>query len=56
MLRLSHRASRVFKAFRDDEIMKVLTALMTLEQHDGELVAAMEKHLPGVFFIVLLYT
>lgn len=30
--------------------MKVLTALMTLEQHDGELVAAMEKHLPGVFF------
>lgn len=56
VLRLSHRASRVFKAFRDDEIMKVLTALMTLEQHDGELVAAMEKHLPGVFFIVLLYT
>lgn len=56
MLRLSHRASRVFKAFRDDEIMKVLTALMTLEQHDGALVAAMEKHLPGVFFIVLLYT
>lgn len=54
VLRLSHRASRVFKAFRDDEIMKVLTALMTLEQHDGELVAAMEKHLPGVFFIVLL--
>lgn len=56
VLRLSHRASRVFKAFRDDEIMKVLTALMTLKQHDGELVAAMEKHLPGVFFIVLLYT
>lgn len=54
VLRLSHRASRVFKAFRDDETMKVLTALMTLEQHDGELVAAMEKHLPGVFFIVLL--
>lgn len=54
VLRLSHRASRVFKAFRDDEIMKVLTALMTLEQHDGELVAAMDKHLPGVFFIVLL--
>lgn len=54
VLRLSHRASRVFKAFRDDEIMKVLTALMTLGQHDGELVAAMEKHLPGV--LVLLYT
>ncbi|KAL3970349.1 hypothetical protein ACER0C_028146 [Sarotherodon galilaeus] len=47
VLRLSHRASRVFKAFRDDEIMKVLSALMTLGQHDGELVAAMEKHLPG---------
>uniref|UniRef100_A0A668UZP6 RAP domain-containing protein n=1 Tax=Oreochromis aureus TaxID=47969 RepID=A0A668UZP6_OREAU len=51
VLRLSHRASRVFKAFRDDEIMKVLSALMTLGQHDGELVAAMEKHLTGVFFI-----
>lgn len=36
--------------------MKVLSALMTLGQHDGELVAAMEKHLTGVFFIVLLYT
>uniref|UniRef100_A0A669F532 RAP domain-containing protein n=1 Tax=Oreochromis niloticus TaxID=8128 RepID=A0A669F532_ORENI len=47
VLRLSHRASRVFKAFRDDEIMKVLSALMTLGQHDGELVAAMEKHLTG---------
>ncbi|KAM4560998.1 FAST kinase domain-containing protein 3, mitochondrial-like isoform 2-T2 [Fundulus diaphanus] len=47
VLRLSHRASRVFKAFSDDEIIKVLSALMTLGQHDEELLAAMEKHLPG---------
>ncbi|KAG7241733.1 hypothetical protein INR49_025198 [Caranx melampygus] len=47
VLRLSHRASRVFKAFSDDEIMKVLSALMVLGQHHDELLAAMEKHLPG---------
>ncbi|XP_043987330.1 FAST kinase domain-containing protein 3, mitochondrial-like isoform X1 [Gambusia affinis] len=46
VLRLSHRASRVFKAFSDDEIIKVLSALITLGQHDEELLAAMEKHLP----------
>lgn len=34
--------------------MKVLTALMTLEQRDGELVAAMEKHLPGVCSVTVL--
>uniref|UniRef100_A0A096MD33 FAST kinase domain-containing protein 3-like n=1 Tax=Poecilia formosa TaxID=48698 RepID=A0A096MD33_POEFO len=45
-LRLSHRASQVFTAFSDDEIIKVLSTLMTLGQHDGELLAAMEKHLP----------
>ncbi|XP_070771447.1 FAST kinase domain-containing protein 3, mitochondrial-like [Enoplosus armatus] len=47
VLRLSHRASRVFKAFSDDEVIKVLSALMILGQHDEELLAAMEKHLPG---------
>lgn len=47
VLRLSHRASRVFKAFSDDEVMKVLSALMILGQHDEELLAAMEIHLPG---------
>ncbi|KAI3356472.1 hypothetical protein L3Q82_017689, partial [Scortum barcoo] len=47
VLRLSHRASRVFKAFSDNEVIKVLTALMILGQHDEELLAAMEKHLPG---------
>ncbi|XP_041857042.1 FAST kinase domain-containing protein 3, mitochondrial-like isoform X2 [Melanotaenia boesemani] len=47
VLRLSHRASRVFKAFSDDEIFKVLSALMILGQHDEELLVAMEKHLPG---------
>uniref|UniRef100_A0AAQ5Z758 RAP domain-containing protein n=1 Tax=Amphiprion ocellaris TaxID=80972 RepID=A0AAQ5Z758_AMPOC len=46
VLRLSHRASRVFKDFSDDEIIKVLSALMILGQHDEELLAAMEKHLP----------
>ncbi|CAG5865403.1 unnamed protein product [Menidia menidia] len=46
VLRLSNRASRVFKAFSDDEIRKVLSALMILGQHDEELLAAMEKHLP----------
>lgn len=50
VLRLSHRASRVFKAFSDDEVIKVLSALMTLGQHDEELLAAMEKHLPGVVY------
>jgi len=49
VLRLSNRASRVFKAFSDDDITKVLSALMILGQHDEELLAAMEKHLPGVF-------
>lgn len=47
MLRLSHRASRVFKAFSDDEVVKVLSALTILGQHDEELLAAMEEHLPG---------
>lgn len=47
VLRLSHRASRVFKAFSDDEAIKMLSALMMLGQHDEELLAAMEKHLPG---------
>lgn len=47
VLRLSHRASRVFKAFSDDEVIKVLSALTVLGQHDEELLAAMEKHLPG---------
>lgn len=47
VLRLSHRASRVFKAFRDEEVIKVLSALVILGQHDEELLAAMEKHLPG---------
>lgn len=50
VLRLSHRASRVFKAFSDDEVIQVLSALMILGQHDEELLAAMEKHLPGVCF------
>ncbi|KAM4730864.1 FAST kinase domain-containing protein 3, mitochondrial-like isoform 1-T2 [Anableps anableps] len=47
VLRLSHRASRVFKAFSDDEIIKVLSALMILGQHNEELLDVMEKHLPG---------
>lgn len=47
VLRLSHRASRVFKAFSDDEVVKVLSALAILGQHDEELLAAMEEHLPG---------
>uniref|UniRef100_UPI0037E83090 FAST kinase domain-containing protein 3, mitochondrial-like n=1 Tax=Semicossyphus pulcher TaxID=241346 RepID=UPI0037E83090 len=49
VLRLSHRASRVFKAFSDNEVIKVLSALMIMGQHDAELLAAMEKHLPGRF-------
>ncbi|XP_075896049.1 FAST kinase domain-containing protein 3, mitochondrial-like [Nelusetta ayraudi] len=47
VLRLSHRASRVFRAFSDDEVVKVLSALTILGQHDEELLAAMEEHLPG---------
>ncbi|XP_015251820.1 PREDICTED: FAST kinase domain-containing protein 3-like [Cyprinodon variegatus] len=47
VLRLTHRASRIFKDFSDGEIIKVLSALMILKQHDDELLAAMEKHLPG---------
>ncbi|KAM6978375.1 FAST kinase domain-containing protein 3, mitochondrial-like [Tautogolabrus adspersus] len=47
VLRLSHRASRVFKAFSDEEVINVLSALMIFGQHDAELLAAMEKHLPG---------
>ncbi|XP_031137684.1 FAST kinase domain-containing protein 3, mitochondrial-like [Sander lucioperca] len=47
VLRLSHRASRVFKAFSDDEVIKVLSALMILGQHEEQLLAAMEKDLPG---------
>ncbi|XP_034549975.1 FAST kinase domain-containing protein 3, mitochondrial-like [Notolabrus celidotus] len=46
VLSLSHRASRVFKAFSDNDIVMVLSALMVLGQHDTELLAAMEKHLP----------
>ncbi|KAM6934056.1 FAST kinase domain-containing protein 3, mitochondrial-like [Xenentodon cancila] len=46
VLRLSHRASRVFKDFSDGEIIKVLSALMVLGQRDEALLAAMEKHLP----------
>ncbi|XP_070694813.1 FAST kinase domain-containing protein 3, mitochondrial-like [Pempheris klunzingeri] len=46
LLRLSRRASQVFKVFSDDEVIKVLSALMVLRQHDEKLVAAMEKHLP----------
>ncbi len=53
VLRLSHRASRVFKSFRDDEVIMVLSALMVLGQHDEELLAAMEKHLPGVLYFSL---
>lgn len=49
VLRLTHRASRIFKDFSDGEIIKVLSALMILKQHDDELLAAMEKHLPGIF-------
>lgn len=54
MLRLSNRASRVFKAFSDDQVVKVLSALTILGQHDEELLAAMEKHLPREipFFLV----
>uniref|UniRef100_A0A665V613 RAP domain-containing protein n=1 Tax=Echeneis naucrates TaxID=173247 RepID=A0A665V613_ECHNA len=48
LLRLSDRASQAFKAFSDDDVMKVLSALMILGQHHEELLAAMEKHLPGV--------
>lgn len=48
MLRLSQRASRIFKAFSDDEVIKVLSALMILGRYDEELLVAMEKHLPGV--------
>ncbi|XP_035030977.2 FAST kinase domain-containing protein 3, mitochondrial [Hippoglossus stenolepis] len=47
VLRLIHRASQLFSVFSDDEIMKVLSALMILGQHHAELLAAMEKHLPG---------
>ncbi|CAK6964380.1 FAST kinase domain-containing protein 3%2C mitochondrial-like [Scomber scombrus] len=47
VLRLSHRASRVFKAFSDDEVIKVLSALMILGQHDEELLSAMDKHVPA---------
>lgn len=47
VLRLSHRASRVFKAFSDDQVITVLSVLTSLGQHDEELLAAMEKHLPG---------
>nr|XP_019945225.1 PREDICTED: FAST kinase domain-containing protein 3, mitochondrial-like [Paralichthys olivaceus] len=47
VLRLCRRASRVFSVFSDDEIMKVLSALMILGQHHGELLVAMEKNLPG---------
>lgn len=47
VLRLIHRASRVFRAFSDDEIIMVLSALMVLGQHDEQLLAAMEKHIPG---------
>lgn len=44
--RLSQRASWVFKAFSDNEVIKVLTALMILGQHNARLLQVMEKHLP----------
>ncbi|XP_056144877.1 FAST kinase domain-containing protein 3, mitochondrial-like [Lampris incognitus] len=47
LLGLSRRASRVFKAFTDQQVVKLLSSLMTLGHHDEELLAAMEKHLPG---------
>ncbi|XP_018539360.1 FAST kinase domain-containing protein 3, mitochondrial [Lates calcarifer] len=47
VLRLSQRASRIFKAFSDNEIIRVLSALMILGQHHEDILAAMEKHLPG---------
>uniref|UniRef100_A0A665V783 RAP domain-containing protein n=1 Tax=Echeneis naucrates TaxID=173247 RepID=A0A665V783_ECHNA len=37
LLRLSDRASQAFKAFSDDDVMKVLSALMILGQHHEEL-------------------
>ncbi|XP_029315133.1 FAST kinase domain-containing protein 3, mitochondrial-like [Cottoperca gobio] len=45
--KLCHRASRLLKDFSDDEVVEVLSVLMILGQHDEELLAAMEKHLPG---------
>ena len=54
VMRLSHRASRVFKAFTDREVIEVLSALMILGQHDEDLLAAMEKHLPGVCGFIFL--
>ncbi|CAB1328596.1 unnamed protein product [Coregonus sp. 'balchen'] len=47
ILKLSRRASRVFKSFQDEELIKVLGALMHFGQHDEEFITAMEKHLPG---------
>ncbi|XP_074551079.1 FAST kinase domain-containing protein 3, mitochondrial-like [Halichoeres trimaculatus] len=47
VLSLSQRASRVFKSFSDNEVIKVLSALMILGQRDANLLDAMEKHLPG---------
>uniref|UniRef100_A0A3Q3N4T0 RAP domain-containing protein n=1 Tax=Labrus bergylta TaxID=56723 RepID=A0A3Q3N4T0_9LABR len=47
VLRLCHRASQVFQAFSDEEVIKVLSALMIFGQHDVKLLAAMEKDLPG---------
>ncbi|XP_059199528.1 FAST kinase domain-containing protein 3, mitochondrial-like [Centropristis striata] len=44
--RLSHKVSRYLKYFSDDEVIKVLHALMILGQHDQKLLAAMEKYLP----------
>ncbi|XP_058478574.1 FAST kinase domain-containing protein 3, mitochondrial-like [Solea solea] len=46
VLRLSHRASQVFSAFSDSEIIQVLSALMCLGHRHEKLRTAMEKVLP----------
>ncbi|XP_068428767.1 FAST kinase domain-containing protein 3, mitochondrial-like [Clinocottus analis] len=47
LLRLCHRASQVLKAFSDDEVIQMLSALMILGHHDEKLLSALEKHLLG---------
>ncbi|XP_055734501.1 FAST kinase domain-containing protein 3, mitochondrial-like isoform X1 [Salvelinus fontinalis] len=47
IVKLSRRASRVFRSFQDEELIKVLAALMHFGQHDEDFITAMEKHLPG---------
>lgn len=56
LLQLNSRAARVFAAFRDEEVTKVLSALVALGQRDEELLAAMEKHLPGSAFYIHIFT